>query len=199
MALKFKCWQRTKSMYVIDSFSPSQNGCNTMSWGVLLYRCYLYRAMLVNMFLYLCFRRYQGCRSSWSSASDSYAHSRRGSSWWASRRSCKPTPTPPGNEDSACFLSNFYKIFDLVNQREGIYRVWLVPRLVGQPVSVSQQYYRYFWYVSIFLSFREHSTCMSAPARRCSWSPSGRSAWHGEGKGVRKSFFDLDQLIGKFA
>ena len=37
-----------------------------------------------------------------------------------------------------------YKIFDLVNQREGIYRVWLVPRLVRQPVSVSQQYYRYF-------------------------------------------------------
>ena len=54
MALKFKCWQRTKSIHVIDSFSPSQNGCNTMSWGVLLYRCYLYRAMLVNMFLYLC-------------------------------------------------------------------------------------------------------------------------------------------------
>ena len=97
MALKFKCWQRTKSIHVIDSFSPSQNGCNTMSWGVLLYRCYLYRAMLVNMFLYLCFRKYQVCQSSWSSASDSYGRSRRGSSWWASRHSCKPTPTPPEN------------------------------------------------------------------------------------------------------
>ena len=141
MALKFKCWQRTKSMYVIDSFSPYQNGCNTMSWGVLLYRCYLYRAMLVNMFLYLCFRRYQGCRSSWSSASDSYAHSRRGSSWWASRRSCKPTPTPPRNIALHILYHTFlylslkgHKIFDLVNQREGIHRVWLVPRLI-RPVS----------------------------------------------------------------
>ena len=148
----------------------------------------------------LCFRKYQVCQFSWSSASDSYAHSRRGSSWWASRRSCKPTPTPPIALHIFFSLSHKgYKIFDLVNQREGIYRVWLVPRLVRQPVSVSQQYYRYFWYVSIFLSFCEHSTCRSAPARHSPRSPSGRSAWHGEGKGVRKSFFDLDQFIGKFA
>ena len=55
--------------------------------------------------LYSCFRKYQVCRSSWSSASGFCGRIWRGSSWRVSRHSRRPTPTPPENEDGAYFLS----------------------------------------------------------------------------------------------